>query len=230
MKTKVFNAILIDVVANKDGDFIRTTKGVDNVDHVSITGLFVEKPEAGKRAGSDEFQVNFQAEGKKRAIYKALKKIADLEVDSDDRDKAINDFNSLEFEVSTLRMKCPLYFVHYMVKGKAKRKTFLDSHPDKEKAGQPQFGDLIVDYWVGDESAGERFDKKIVQIQNNKMFVTATNSEDILDDIKSDAVREMMDLAIIAHQRRVDALKAKPAVKPELKDTKKDDTVIDEGP
>ncbi len=223
MKTKVFNAILMDVVANNNGDVIRTTTGIDGIEHVSITGLFVEKPEAGKRAGSDEFQINFQAKGKKRAIFKALKRIAELKADSDERDAAIEKFNELDFEVNTLRKKCPLYFVHYMAKGVAKRKTFAKDHPVAEKAGQPQFGDLIVDYWVGDESAEERYDKKITQIQNNKMFVTATNSEDVINDIKSDAVREMMDLAIASHQRRVDALKNKPAVAPELKDSKKEE-------
>lgn len=231
MKTKSFNATLVGLVPNPaegatKGKVIRITTGVDKLPHTSITGLFVQTPEAGKRSTGDSFMVNIRSVGKKQHIYKDLKKIADLypadaTAGSAEYDKAIADFNSITLEVNTLRNKCPLYFIYYMKAGLPIKKKFAGDHPDPMKKGQPQFGNKIVDYWIGEESAEERFDDRIDEITKAGMFVTAESSEDVLNDIANPAIKELMESAIGVHQARVDALKAGKTVKTEgkLEDT-----------
>lgn len=224
MKTKQFKAELIGIIPNSKNERIRTTKGVDGADHISISCLFLPLSEEDDTfADGDAFTLNFRKSDVKKAhIYRLLEKIAKCEDASTEESTLINEFKKIN--ANLVRGKCPLYFVHDMVNGVAKMRMFKSDHKVVAKRNQPQFGNKVVVYWHGEETGEEMFDDKFDSIQKNSMFVTAESAKDVIGDITTEAVKEMMTAAIERHAQRVAANKVAPKPAEQLESVKTEET------
>lgn len=222
MKTEILECFLIEVGAMKD------TVGIDKKNHISITGVFQERSQAGYHSGATSFSLNVRKDTN-LGIFKALLKISHLAEDSPEREQAIDAYNSEITAINYMSERCPLYFTYNVINGKAKINQHASDHVTK--ANQPIVAGKVTDYWLvskNADTAEDRFEDKKKAIGNYNMFVTPETAKDMMQHVKDEYTRKLMERAQEKFMKINDPEGTVPATeKEEVVDINKDDKSSD---